>query len=132
MKIGVDPDFPAPYTSAHITTGNAIASNITGAGLPICAKCHQNTNLFNGTVNGNVHNRSNHKGTANGVCNNCHVRTPHAWKRPRLIGYMSDPPPYQSQMVLGIATGNKSPTGWSSGGCGVNGCGSHGTVGAWP
>jgi len=47
------------------------ATNTAGTG--ICAKCH-------GTLTG-LHTRSDHQV----ACQNCHVRIPHAWKRPKLL-----------------------------------------------
>ncbi len=93
-------------------------------GNPICAKCHQVANL--GSLN-NVHSRSNHRGTTGGKCVNCHVKIPHAWKRPRLIGYRTDPAPYASLIVNNITDRAYTPTGWSESYCGVTGCGSHAT-----
>ncbi|MBS3974100.1 MAG: hypothetical protein KGZ89_04455 [Actinobacteria bacterium] len=122
MRIRMHPAFPAPYTSAFITTGNLIQSNISGAGLPICARCHNVTALFSGTANSDVHGRSDHKGAVGGRCVNCHVRTPHAWKRPRLIGYVTDPPAYQSLMVTEIAARSYTPTGWQDFHCAAIGC----------
>lgn len=122
MRVRMHPDFPAPYTSAHITTGNQIRSNIAGAGLPICARCHDVVRLFDGTANSDVHGRSDHKGPVGGLCVNCHVRTPHAWKRPRLIGYVTDPPAYQSLMVTEIAARSYTPRGWGDFHCAAIGC----------
>lgn len=140
MRIRMFPGFEAPYTSAHINSGtlsdgNSILSNIPGAGRPICARCHDVANLFNNTANGDVHGRSAHRGTTNGRCINCHVRTPHAWKRPRLIGYVTDPPAYQSLMVTSIQDRDYTPTGWNDNMCGTTGCGSHPlnvTAPIWP
>lgn len=125
----------AGYTNNYSTGGTYITANgTTISGNGICAKCHQVTNLFNGTANGNVHNRSDHKGTTGGRCINCHVKIPHAWKRPRLIGYTTDPAPYASLLVIRIADRAHTPTGWSSSYCYLTGCGSHGTnpSPAWP
>jgi len=106
----------------------------SSGGTPLCAKCHETANFR--SMN-NAHSRSNHNGSTNGRCVNCHVKTPHAWKRPRLIGYRSDPAPYQSLIVNGVSTPQNTPTttNWSESNCGVTGCGSHnsspsGT--AWP
>ncbi|MDZ4168903.1 MAG: hypothetical protein U1E26_04505 [Coriobacteriia bacterium] len=124
----------AGYTNNYSTGGTYInASAISGNG--ICAKCHNVANLFNGTANGNVHNRSDHKGTTGGKCINCHSKTPHAWKRPRLIGYRTDPAPYQSLTLNSITDRSYTPTGWSKDYCGLTGCGSHptnATTPLWP
>ena len=129
--------FEAPYTSAYLTggtpaNGNTILSNIDGAGRPICARCHDLASLI--TVNGDVHGRSDHRGPVGGLCVNCHVRTPHAWKRPRLIGYVTDPPAYQSLMITGIAQQNYTPLGWNENNCGAVGCDSRHTLSGtlWP
>lgn len=127
MKVSV----AAGYTNNYSTGGTYINSTSVG-GNGICAKCHNVTNLFNGTANGSVHNRSDHKGTTGGRCINCHVKIPHAWKRPRLIGYRSDPAPYASLTVNSITDRAYTPTGWSRSYCGVTGCSSHGTDATTP
>ena len=129
MKVNI----AAGYTNNYSTGGTYINGTAIG-GNGLCVKCHQVTNLFNGTANGNVHNRSDHKGTTGGRCINCHVKIPHAWKRPRLIGYTTDPAPYASLVVIKIADRAYTPTGWSSSYCYLTGCGSHSTNPnpAWP
>jgi hypothetical protein len=122
------------YTNNYSTGGTYInGTAISGNG--ICAKCHNVANLFNLTANGDVHGRSDHQGTTGGRCINCHVKTPHAWKRPRLIGYRLDPAPYQSLTVNSITDRAYTPTGWSRSYCGVTGCGTHSanaTTPLWP
>lgn len=104
------------------TTAPRIRS-VSGAGTPICAKCHDQTAFVTGNA---VHNRTgDHAGTTDGKCINCHVKTPHAWKRPYLIGYITDPAPYQSLLVRSIAAKTTSPSTWSSGNCYLSGCSSH-------
>ncbi len=101
-------------------------------GNPICAKCHQTTNI---RASNNVHSRSDHNGSTDGRCINCHVKIPHAWKRPRLIGYRTDPAPYAPLIVNNITDRSYTPTGWSKNYCGVTGCGSHSanaTTPYWP
>jgi hypothetical protein len=125
------------YTSDYSSGGTYLDSTApyikSAAGTPICAKCHQTANFR--SMN-NAHSRGNHNGASNGRCVNCHVKTPHAWKRPRLIGYRSDPAAYQSLIVNGISSkSNAAPTQWSSDNCGTTGCGGHNTNPggtAWP
>ncbi|MEK7389417.1 MAG: cytochrome c3 family protein [Elusimicrobiota bacterium] len=56
-----------------------------------CVNCHP---LYvNGSFTNNVHNKDDHR--KNGVtCITCHVVVPHGSRRSRLIGYASDPKPY--------------------------------------
>ncbi|HAZ09402.1 MAG TPA: hypothetical protein DCZ01_13010 [Elusimicrobia bacterium] len=56
-----------------------------------CVNCHP---LYvNGAFTNNVHERDDHRKTGV-VCITCHVVVPHGSKRSRLIGYKSDPTPY--------------------------------------
>lgn len=101
----------------------------------ICAKCHQVTGIK--AIN-TAHARSgDHDGQTLGKCIICHSKTPHAWKRPRLIGYTTDPAPYQSLGLTGITDQSYTgPTGWVKGNCTAtySGCTTHGTLTGtkWP
>lgn len=104
------------------TSGNAM-SNTTN----ICAKCHTTTAMgYN-----NVHSRTGDHAVA---CTYCHVKIPHAWKRPRLIGYTTDPAPYASTVVTGIAQKSYTLTGWAKADCGaLSPCNTHSQPGTlWP
>jgi predicted CXXCH cytochrome family protein len=116
MAINIATGYDNSYSDGSLTLGTR-----TGATTPamsntsnICAKCHTDASMgYN-----NVHSRNNHYVS----CTSCHAKTPHAWKRPRLIGYTSDPPPYRSTGVTGITQRSYTPTGWSKGYCASSGC----------
>lgn len=78
--------------------------------LVICAKCHVNLSTANAA-------HADHGNRA--ACVACHIRIPHGWKRPRLLGYSGDPSPYRTQgtgAVNGIALRNRSgPNDWQDG-----------------
>jgi hypothetical protein len=103
----IDSAYPAPYQDAQL-----------GDTDMICAKCHGNVDGIN---DGHV---SDHGG-ANGRCIACHIKIPHGWKRPRLLGYTTDPEPYRSLNLTGITLKNYSDGSWSLGNCGQTGCGEH-------
>jgi hypothetical protein len=56
----------------------------------LCANCHV---MFDGNFKNNVHSEGEHRDAAV-RCITCHVAVPHGAKRSRLIGYDSDPAPY--------------------------------------
>lgn len=132
VAIGMATGYSAKaYSSgtAYLNTTTPAIQPTTAGNVPICAKCHQATNLR--SLN-NTHGRSDHQGNPDGKCINCHVKIPHAWKRPRLIGYRSDPAPYASLILNSITDRSYTPTGWSKSYCGVTGCGSHSTNASTP
>lgn len=96
----------ADWKTTYLSNTTNGMSNTTN----ICAKCH--TSLL--SVN-DVHAEGSHQGSTDGRCNNCHVGIPHGWKRPRLIGYTTDPAPYKTIAggLEGIVVDDESPTGWS-------------------
>jgi hypothetical protein len=82
-----------------------------------CNNCHV---VFDGINWGNnVHAGSNHQ-MQNIPCVGCHVAVPHGSKRSRLIGYASDPAPYNyngnSLLVLGF-TKAATPDGYETTNC---------------
>lgn len=81
----LDPDYVNwTDTTALVTSGNGMSpSNI------ICAKCHTNLNTAN-----TIHAKHAGGGAGKGLCRECHIRVPHGWKRPRMLGYTDDPAPY--------------------------------------
>jgi len=86
----------------------------------ICSKCH-NSNYDN--MNG-THGESDHSGS-DGRCIACHVRIPHGWKRPRLLGYTTDPAPYRSLNLTGITLKSYTYNNWNESDCGQTGCDEH-------
>lgn len=84
----------------------------------LCGKCHTNITNMN-----SVHRE--HSGRAD-YCQECHTAIPHGWKRPRLLGYTTDPEPYATLAggLKGIRVGTHGPsTGWSQGNdCLDDGC----------
>jgi hypothetical protein len=68
--------------------------NAADAGSPdlFCNNCHV---VYDGSWRNNVHAVTQHQQAGGGVaCVGCHVAVPHGSKRSRLIGYDSDPAPY--------------------------------------
>ena len=51
----------------------------------LCAKCHAADLSYSG-----ARTKNGHQGASIGVCINCHNKVPHAWQRPRLIGFPTD------------------------------------------
>lgn len=93
--------------------------NQTDAASPnlFCNNCHV---LFDGINWGNnVHAESEHQ-TQNIPCVGCHVAVPHGSKRSRLIGYASDPSPYNyngsALLVLGFVKA-ATPDGYDEANC---------------
>ncbi|MHB1475828.1 MAG: hypothetical protein ACYCV4_19820, partial [Dermatophilaceae bacterium] len=73
----------------------------------------------------NVHSVGSHRNATDGQCNMCHVGIPHGWKRPRLLGYTTDPLPYKTLAtgLEGIVLANESSNGWTqTGDCLDAGC----------
>ncbi|MDO8964858.1 MAG: cytochrome c3 family protein [Coriobacteriia bacterium] len=147
VKHMLDPNYPSDWASAgidYIDSPNGMyPSNI------ICAKCHDFTlgdnrvhraGGISRTGGEPVHSLgNNHSDGAR--CNSCHVGIPHGWKRPRLLGYSSDPAPYRTRVygswgpLTGILIGSKSPSGWEKTDCtGCSGYAHPGSFGTsrWP
>ncbi len=110
IRTGTTP-YDNSYSSGALTLNNGSMSNTTN----LCAKCHPQ----NLDVNGDPHGVGSH----NIACISCHARVPHAWKRPRLIGYTSDPLPYASTQVNSIRAKSYDPNAnnWQTSDCGA-GC----------
>lgn len=97
-----------------------------------CVNCHpmlSGSNFVN-----NVHDKSDHR--RSGVyCITCHTVVPHGSKRSRLIGYKTDPAPYNyggtgtySKLVVTGFRKASSPTGYSESNCSMQGTsGCHGS-----
>lgn len=112
VKYLLDPSYPTEWTTVRLSS----ASSTTY----ICAKCH--TNLSNAN---RVHSDGPHRGY---TCNACHVKIPHGWVRPRLLGYMADPAPYSTTALQAVQLKSYSPSsGWNTGNCRVGGACSHGS-----
>ena len=94
-----------------------------------CVNCHPM--YSNGTWTNNVHARSNHQ--RSGItCVACHVVVPHGAKRSRLIGYASDPAPYNysgggtyDKLVITGFRKASSPNGYSDNNCSSKAAGCH-------
>ena len=97
VKYGIDPAYPGDWETAGLDFRNAngVSDNI------ICLKCHVFRDGGSNSVHGadgvmsNVHTKAAWGGT---YCIGCHIRIPHGWKRPRMIGYATDPEPYRTHM----------------------------------
>lgn len=96
-----------------------------------CVNCHP---LYTGgTFKNNVHAKSNHQGSSV-KCITCHVVVPHGSKRSRLIGYASEPSPYNylgagaydKLIVVGFRKAS-GPNNYSESNCTFNSGQCHGT-----
>jgi len=124
-----------PYDSSY-TTGSLYVGSFfpdwtisMSNDTALCNKCHfrQINYVFAHTV-------GQHTGTTAGKCINCHSPIPHAWKRPRLLAYTTDPAPYASKGLTGIKytstknpgyyNSSTNPDGWDSNNCSAS-CGGH-------
>jgi hypothetical protein len=76
----LDPNYTVDWTT--VTLANRNTANY------LCRKCHNFANAMN-----DVHTNTNHSSRA---CNMCHISVPHGWKRPRLMGYTTDPGLYKT------------------------------------
>jgi cytochrome c553 len=133
----IDPAYTTPWEIARgddpDTSGDQ--SNYL---TTICNKCHADNYVnMNGVHGYTKHFRNEY--SAAGKCIGCHVKIPHGWKRPRLIGYTTDPIEYRSISVVGMLDENQAPArgsspGWSKNDCATTGCDSHPTSMAtkWP
>ncbi|TLM99251.1 MAG: hypothetical protein FDZ75_00520 [Actinobacteria bacterium] len=125
MTVNYATGYDNSYSTGVLYNNAGSMSNTTA----LCNKCHVSNIGYN-----NVHTTGNHQGNGatSGRCTACHIKVPHAWKRPRLIGYTTDPAPYTTTGLTGInQTPTRTLTGWTQANCG--GCGTHtvsGTV--WP
>lgn len=123
VKYMLDPAYALDWETAYL--------NQSGLSGLICSKCH-NSN-YRGM--NNVHSDGDHSGTTDARCIGCHIKVPHGWKRPRLLGYRSDPEPYRALYLTGITDRSYTPSGWNKDYCGQSGCGEHGsspTSPVWP
>lgn len=91
VKFMIDPRFPGDWRTATLNSMSTV----------ICAKCHNATNLKNANQGHSA--AGEHQSVA---CVYCHIKVPHGWKRPRMIGYMSDPEPYASTWMQRIPAPN--------------------------
>ncbi len=107
----LDPDYATDWR-----TGWLDASSATGmTGGIICEKCHDLTD--GADWSNTAHDKAAHQNSSDGLCINCHTGIPHGWKRPRLLGYVSDPAPYATSQLVAISVDSRSATGWSSSDC---------------
>jgi len=121
----LDPEYDGDYQTATLRQDNpdGVDQKI------ICVKCHANFAAMN-----RAHNAPSYWGGtalvhAGDRCVTCHVRIPHGWKRPRLLGYPTDPAPYRAGDVKpwGVTWGvnairdtSKSQFGWQAPDCQAN------------
>ncbi|MBN1192155.1 MAG: hypothetical protein JXA36_00465 [Coriobacteriia bacterium] len=98
----IDPAYPyswnfydgetnTPQLNAGSNTGMSRSGSGTANAGIICEKCHGSTSF---TTMNNVHDEHKGRSSQGGYCRHCHVGIPHGWKRPRLLGYTTDPDPY--------------------------------------
>jgi hypothetical protein len=136
MKINIDPAYPGDWKLAYLedssSTGMRTSTNTTASNV-ICAKCHD---LYGSSFSNNVHGEGDHHDSADGKCVNCHVKIPHGWGRPRLLGSVNDPLPYQlnSGGINTFRLRNYTPTNWDENDCYAACAGDHDSPvsPAWP
>jgi hypothetical protein len=114
------------YTNGALEIGNSWDDN-GQAGDPLCSKCH-NGNTRNYQA---AHGEGGHGGS-DGVCTVCHTPIPHAWKRPNLLGYTTDPGPYATSDLRGVAL--NPGTSWGTSDCDAGCYADHNNTGLtrWP
>ncbi|MCE5202897.1 MAG: hypothetical protein LLG24_01565, partial [Actinomycetia bacterium] len=117
----IDPNYPTDWKTTYLSGSNM--SNTTN----ICAKCHTNLTSAN-----DVHGQGDHQGSGDGNCTTCHIKIPHGWKRPRLLGYTSDPVNYRSGHpsgggLNGVALHDETYSGWDTPDCATSGGCEHGS-----
>jgi predicted CXXCH cytochrome family protein len=127
----LDPAYPTDWKTSYLVVSTDDPDGMYGT--PICQKCHS---LYGagGVVSNSAHGRVSRHGGSSNPCISCHIKIPHGWKRPRLLGHQSDDPAYAATELNEIRA-NTSHTrdangsvGWSSGDCstdylGASGCG---------
>lgn len=119
------------YTSGALYVGQFSPDWLTSMSntTALCNKCHVRQIDYNF-----AHTTGHHQGATSGKCINCHSPVPHAWKRPRLLTYTTDPAPYASQALTGIRfsqarnplayNSSTNPDGWDGNYCSTS-CGGH-------
>lgn len=122
MTIGIASGYNSSYQAGTMTISNFATSG------GICTKCHTGISTVN-----TAHNTGNH---TNYSCVTCHVKTAHAWKRPRLLGYSTDPLPYRTTAnggLQGISLKAHTTTWAQTGDCQASCYSSHSAVSpVWP
>jgi hypothetical protein len=86
----LDPAYSGAWETATLavsSSGRPVPGNL------ICTKCHDMTSAAP------AHQASGHAGEK---CIACHVRIPHGWVRPRLLGYTTGPLQYRSEKLVGV------------------------------
>lgn len=132
----IDPNYPTDWKASYLVANSRDQDGMNGQ--PICQKCHD---LYNaaGVVGNSAHSRPARHGNSSSIpCITCHIKVPHGWKRPRLLGYRGDDPAYATYNPTGALSeirANDSHTRdtngtaqWDSGDCstdfgGASGCG---------
>jgi hypothetical protein len=123
-------EYDNSYTAGTLYNLGTGFSNTTA----LCNKCHVATSQnYNA-----IHGRGEHQGSTatTGRCTACHIKIPHGWKRPRLLGYNSgDVSPYNTTALTQITVTATKSNDWGQAECqSSNGCSSHGSLTApmWP
>lgn len=116
VKFGLDPAYPGDWETAGLDfrLPSGVSENI------ICLKCHVfldgGSNTAHG-ADGLGPNRHTKQWWSGATCISCHCRTPHGWKRPRLLGYTTDPAPYRSTYLKGVSIRSHNADFWVSTDC---------------
>lgn len=102
----LDPAYGTDWKTAGLrAAGNGMGIGNTEATTIICAKCHDLYAEATGTWSNTAHATSQHfvTHTRPKLCVDCHVRIPHGWSRPRLLGSTADPLPYRSGRLIAMS-----------------------------
>jgi len=136
VKYMIDPAYPTQWELAVGDNPDTSGDQSTYL-TTICNKCHANDYVnMNGAHKYTKHFRGSYTGggSGGGKCIACHVKIPHGWKRPRLLGYRSDPANYSSLSIVAVldkniadAEASESSSGWDKANCITSGCDSHST-----
>ncbi len=113
VTVRIDPAYTTRFSDAVLRSSSP--------GMPttlLCNKCHT---LTNGSSWSNVvHSEHRDRGmTEGGRCVSCHVKIPHGWFRPRLLGSTLDPAPYATVPggMIEMALKSYTPSGWNKSDC---------------
>jgi predicted CXXCH cytochrome family protein len=139
MKKGTGKYWPKNSAGAFYTLGNKNANDSHLAGL-FCRNCHPLRSATANTWYNNVHQEHSGAQLGNVACVACHSVVPHGTKRSRLIGYASEPAPYNAggagayeKLVLSGFKKAASRTGYSKSNCysTASGCTTHNNAGGY-
>ncbi|MGB4592248.1 MAG: cytochrome c3 family protein [Coriobacteriia bacterium] len=133
VKYLIDPAYTTQWSLARGDNPDTGSTNESTYATTICNKCHAaNYVNMNGAHKYTKHFRSSY--TAGGKCIACHIKIPHGWKRPRLLGYTTDGASYAAIDLVALKADNISDAeasensgSWDKDNCITSGCDTHST-----